>query len=482
VPIPTGGGPDIVFDSCSVVVLAYEVGSPIYSNAEIQQAIQNVLISPDYAARMSPVSPDVIDDNTTPVTFDVAIYNEGVMADTYGINLAFAGPSGWTQEYTTVNGTFPAGHIDSVQVNSGDTTFISVTIIPNGIDGYGISDLHFLSGNNPSTAGSALFRNVTTTGTDILVADAEENDYETSLTNCLDNIYNGVYGVVSRTAFHDTSVNLDNFNIITWSSAQSLPAFYPAEVYLLESYLDNGGRLFISGQVIGSDIFEPGGQSQFTQSFYNNYLHADYLNNSISSFQIKGYAGDPITDGIEFFVTFIPGLSFDLIAPYDVSATPILKFMNGPNIGAIKASTGIYRIVYSEMDFEQIPDEAVRDSIMARSIKWLNVNFTGIESENTLPLIFTLQQNYPNPFNPGTHIKYTIAEQSNVQLKIYNNLGQEIRSLVNNLTQMAILYSIYWDGKDNSGKMVTSGVYFYKLVSKSSTKVFEQSRKMLLIK
>ena len=58
------------------------------------------------------------------------------MADTYGINFNFTGPAGWSQEYTTVNGTFPAGHVDSVQVNSGDTTTISVSINPNGIDGF----------------------------------------------------------------------------------------------------------------------------------------------------------------------------------------------------------------------------------------------------------------------------------------------------------------------------------------------------------
>jgi hypothetical protein len=483
VPVPTGGGPDIVFDSCSVVVLVYEVGSPLNSNAEIQQAIQDVLISPDYVASISPVTPDVIADNTTPATFDVAIYNEGLMTDTYGIDLTFTGPAGWTQEYTTVNGTYPAGHVDSVQVSSGDTTTITVTVNPNGFDGYGATDLEFLSGNNPSNGGSALLRNVTTTGVDILVIDAEDEDSETFVMTSLDNVFAGSYGVVSRTSMHDTTVNIGNFDIVKWCSGQSTPAFYPEEVNHLESYLDNGGRLFISGQDIGSDIFEVNGQSQFAQSFYNNYLHANYLNNSINTFLINGVSGDPITNGVSFVVTYVPtGLSLEGIGPYDASATPILTYMNGPNVGAIKVSTNNYRLVYSGIGFEQISDEADRDSIMTRSIRWLNTDLTGIEQENTVPLQYALDQNYPNPFNPGTYIKYTIANQSNVQLKVYNNLGQEIRTLVNNLTQSVNQYSVYWDGKDNAGNSVTSGVYYYKLISNSSNQRFEQSRKMILIK
>ena len=489
VPVPIGVGPDIVPDSCRVVVMVYKYGTPIYNNAEIQQANQWELISPDYVASISPVSPDVIADNTTPATFDVAIYNEGLIADIYGINLDFNGPAGWTQEYTTVNGTYPAGYVDSVQINSGDSTVITVTVTPNGFDGCGASDLEFLSGNNPSNGGSALLRNVTTTGLDILVVDANDDDYETFITNSLDNVFNGVYGIVNRNAFHVASVDLANFDIISWSSGQSLPAFYQEEVTALETYLNDGGRLFISGQDIGSDIFEPTGQSQFAQSFYNNYLHASYLNSSITQYLINGYNGDPITNGISFVITDHSNESYDQIAPYDGYASPILKYMNGPMICAIKTSTDTFRAVYMGFGFERIPDVADRDSIMARSIRWLNTDLTGFEPENNVPLEFALEQNYPNPFNPGTYINYTIAQQSNVQIKVYNNLGQEIRTLVNNLTQSVNQYSVYWDGRDNIGNLVTSGVYYYhivihsdKLISKSNNQVFEQSRKMLLIK
>jgi len=75
-----------------------------------------------------------------------------------------------------------------------------------------------------------------------------------------------------------------------------------------------------------------------------------------------------------------------------------------------------------------------------------------------------------------------LPQKSTVSLRVFNNLGQEIRSLVNNITQPADYYKVYWDGKDNSGKTVASGLYYYKLVSKNSIKTFEQSRKMLYFK
>ncbi len=90
---------------------------------------------------------------------------------------------------------------------------------------------------------------------------------------------------------------------------------------------------------------------------------------------------------------------------------------------------------------------------------------------------FTLSQNHPNPFNPETVIGYTLSEASNVQLVIYNLLGQEVRMLVNG-SQAAGQYQVRWDGRDALGRQVTSGVYLYRLLSGTDVAV----RKMILIK
>ncbi|MFQ5865621.1 MAG: S8 family serine peptidase [bacterium] len=94
-----------------------------------------------------------------------------------------------------------------------------------------------------------------------------------------------------------------------------------------------------------------------------------------------------------------------------------------------------------------------------------------------LPTEFSLKQNFPNPFNPTTFIRYEIAKDSEVELTIYNLLGQKIRTLVNE-RQNAGFYSIQWEGKNEAGMPVSSGVYLYRLKAGD----FTVSREMVLLR
>jgi subtilisin family serine protease len=100
-------------------------------------------------------------------------------------------------------------------------------------------------------------------------------------------------------------------------------------------------------------------------------------------------------------------------------------------------------------------------------------NITGFNgNQGLIPHSYNLYQNYPNPFNPSTIIKYDLPQTGFVSLKIYDALGREITSLVNN-QQEAGVHEIVWNAKD-----FTSGVYFYKLQSGEYT----ATKKLMLIK
>ncbi len=90
---------------------------------------------------------------------------------------------------------------------------------------------------------------------------------------------------------------------------------------------------------------------------------------------------------------------------------------------------------------------------------------------------FILNSNYPNPFNPSTTIGYELNNFSRVTLKIYNVLGQEVRTLVNK-PQSKGIPSVIWDGKNERGERAGSGVYFYRL----QTGDFVKTKKMMLVK
>jgi len=107
----------------------------------------------------------------------------------------------------------------------------------------------------------------------------------------------------------------------------------------------------------------------------------------------------------------------------------------------------------------------------------LTVNPTSAEDE-LLPAITQLNGNFPNPFNPITNIKYSLNKREKVSLEIYNLKGQKVRSLVNE-EQDAGFYNPTWNGKDDNGKPVSSGIFFYKFKAGSK---FTSTKKMILMK
>lgn len=105
-------------------------------------------------------------------------------------------------------------------------------------------------------------------------------------------------------------------------------------------------------------------------------------------------------------------------------------------------------------------------------------NPTSVEQiSDNVPNSFDLEQNYPNPFNPETSIRYSIAKAADVKLTVYNMLGQKVATLVNE-KQTAGKYVAAWNGQNDAGRLVSSGIYVYKLEAGD----FLQTKKMLLLK
>jgi len=94
-----------------------------------------------------------------------------------------------------------------------------------------------------------------------------------------------------------------------------------------------------------------------------------------------------------------------------------------------------------------------------------------------VPTAYALSQNYPNPFNPETTIKYELPASGHVRLSIYTALGQEVRRVVD-YTQPAAYHQVVWDGCDNAGNPMPSGLYFYRL----ETEKFTAVKKMVMMR
>jgi hypothetical protein len=436
-------------------------------NKYIYQSYMNV----NYNSSINSTSADIIGNNSDPADFVTSVKNSGLMEDTYEVHVNMNAPEGWTGEYTTPNGTFTFDQVDQIQVPVNDTSAIALSVNPSGIDGYGEIEVQFVSLNTQDIS-STQMRLVTNSGLNGLIIDASDNHYGDMILPAFEQEFQHPNGIVSRDALF-SGIDLTNFSLIAWSTGHVFPVFKQYEVDALESFMDNGGRLLIDGQDVGSDIFESSGQSQFAQDFYHNYLHADYVADWGQSYFFQGIAGDPITDQIILSLSGIYDRSPDQVAAFDSYASTLFTFSASTRYSGIRADDGNSKVVYLGFGFEQINDIAVRDTLIAKSVRWLTEDLVSSAANDPNKILtFGLEQNYPNPFNPTTSISYTIPKSAQTTLKVYDVLGNEVATLVNG-ENTAGVHSVEF----NAAKL-SSGIYFYKLQSGNLL----QTKKMMLLK
>lgn len=156
----------------------------------------------------------------------------------------------------------------------------------------------------------------------------------------------------------------------------------------------------------------------------------------LGTFNIDGVAN---TDGIASFQTVLPDY------PY-----------------------GIFAAIHDDSETAGVGWHDIFDAIGA---------VVAINDEATVVSDYQVHANYPNPFNPSTTIVYQIPKSSMVKLTIYNIFGQQVRTLVNELKQAGEFQTV-WDGLDNDGYSVSSGIYIYEF----ATPEFRQAQKMTLMR
>ena len=146
----------------------------------------------------------------------------------------------------------------------------------------------------------------------------------------------------------------------------------------------------------------------------------------------------------------------------------------GPVTRKVGVAGAFVRFTSASNPLEQYSDSTDSDG---RFHIDLDERGTALETENSSkPVAFELNQNYPNPFNPITVISYQLPRGERAQVVIYNSIGQEVRTLVDDYREPGS-HAAVWDGHDDGGRPLASGVYIYRLTAGS----FSEARKMVLI-
>ena len=303
----------------------------------------------------------------------------------------------------------------------------------------------------------------------------------------------------------DYATVLTNYVSVIWHGyADWDPAVFPVmtEDNPFGPFVENGGNLLFSSEEMLGVLYQdadgnyPDDYSPTTGESAFDILNVGWLGADFNYDTLRIVdSEEPLTAGMDSILALDPmplsayGLGFmgDLADPANLDAYILDCWL--ADYGAWYGNWG-YGIAWRYSDpttgskkvtmpfcisnLDSVNRIAFLDNVVSWFMQPTDVAEAGV---STLPTDYQLYQNYPNPFNPSTNIAYDIPKAGNVQLAVYNVMGQRIRTLVSG-NKEAGRYKAMWDGLDDNGMSVASGVYFYRIQAGD----FVQSHKMMFVK
>jgi hypothetical protein len=269
-----------------------------------------------------------------------------------------------------------------------------------------------------------------------------------------------------------TLTRLESYWAVLWTTASGDAAgIGGAEENNMAAYLDGGGNLLLSSMEFLSSRVN-------TLAFITDYLHIDSWTNDNGGFILTGETADPIGAGMSLNLLggpFVPN-------PSDVffASNPAQVVFTSP-IGTegIRVEENDHKVVFLSFPFEDVkttePDPDNQQTLIARIMGWFE-GPAGVDDVEVHRL--ALAQNHPNPFNPVTEVAFTVPEGAGrVTLTVHNVNGQVVRTLLDSELPAGPA-RVSWDGTDDGGRPLASGVYFARLASNEESAF----RKMTLLK
>ena len=289
------------------------------------------------------------------------------------------------------------------------------------------------------------------------------------------------FNSIKNSELQNNSFHLEDYDYIFWILGDESTideTFNNAEQTLVANYLNTGGSLFVSGSEIGWDLDYKG--SSEDKSFYSNYLKATYISDDAGSSSVFGVANSSL-DGCSLNIGQTYEEDYpDEIAPQNGSSLS-MKYSNGKGAGV--EFTGYFgnssvqsSLIHLAFPLETTADDESFNLVISKSIDYFNSPSVGVQDNNSAILNFSLSQNYPNPFNPSTKISWQSPVAGWQTLKVYDILGNEIATLVNEYRNAG-----NYEVEFNSASSImnpASGIYFYRLQAGD----YIDTKKMLLLK
>jgi hypothetical protein len=401
-----------------------------------------------------------------PIEWDQHLWYTGWDSDAVDVTIDKSGlPAGWSAELVYNSTTYPDGFSIPAMATYDEDAFV-VRILPSGPPALGKVEVRAEPVSQPEMGESlelAAFWNLPA----ILLVDddggaSNETVFESAIADA---------GYASIT--HSVSVSntptanyLNIFDAVIWTTGSPETDTIGAEAENeLRSYLDQGGRLFLSSQ-------------GFTDDRTFNVLSINYL--KVASYTLdqgatvgNGLAGDVIGDGLA--LTLVPPFpdKADRINPNTGAVAWLRNQLNNPV--ALRYDGGVFKTVFMAAPFEGIPlvatasDPNNQKTVMKRILDWfIPPAATDVNPGTGAATAIALAQNAPNPFSSTTSLSFALPKSGPVSLSVYDVSGRLVSTLVNRPMD-AGNHQVVWDGRDSGGNMVANGVYMLRLQAGGET-------------
>lgn len=312
----------------------------------------------------------------------------------------------------------------------------------------------------------------------LLVNDADES-YATVYGNAL--TQSGISFATWETAERGLSVPTSIVGqtvkqAVIWYTSDLNPVLTSAEHDTLVAICQRGYDLFLTGMNLA--------ERNAGATLFVDHLGIGFDSNYVAgTTAIRGFAGNVISDGVTMSISILLQPSRDIIS---LDGSHVFKAFRYGTIasdstkiaGAYVENTGNGgKAVFLGFDLHQGQTSAIK-TILQRSIAYFDQVVAVDPNDDLHPASVALYQNYPNPFNPATRIDFALSRPTQVFLKIYNVMGQEVRAVLNGSIMSAGEHHVVWNGLNNAGAQVSSGVYLYRLTAGDVVK----TRRMILMK
>ncbi|MDH3252538.1 MAG: T9SS type A sorting domain-containing protein, partial [Ignavibacteria bacterium] len=284
------------------------------------------------------------------------------------------------------------------------------------------------------------------------------------------------FSTCSNDAVIAGEVVLGDYDIVLWLLGDESSAdetFSVAEQDRVKAFLQQGGKLLVSGSEIAYDLDRSAGPTQADRDFLHGFLKTRYEGDDADVFTVTGDPGTVFSDvDLRYGIVsegspyeedwpdyLIPEGGSTVVLHYGDATSPFFAGLGYKGLFPGGGSPG--GVVVTGFPFETVTTKAGRDTLMKRVYQFFDqlTSVGNTASHETPPFRFALDQNYPNPFNPSTTIRFSVAAERRVTLTVYDVLGREVATLIDEEMKPGE-YAVQWDAVN-----AASGVYWYRMLA-----------------